>query len=923
MTPAELLQKSSAPAPDVILADDRIGAAASPLGTDDSVPDRFARVARRHPDAPAVIGEESTLTYRELDRLSNRIAHSILATCRAEKQRVGLLLHPGPGAIAAMLGALKAGAIYVPLDPSYPENRTAYMVDEAELALLVTDRRNGVYADRLAGGALPVVDLEGAELSPNETDPGLAIDPDAIAYILYTSGSTGQPKGVLQTHRNLLHFIESYSRTLEIRAGERLSLVYSFSFSASLMDIYGSLLNGATACHYDLKRRGLNELAAWLRQNQIAVYHSVPTVFRHLMDTLHEGHAFPAIRAVDLGGEPVYQREVETFRRHFPPGCLLVNHLAFTEASVTAQYAIDHETEIGSERVPVGFPAEGMTVLIVDEQGEALDRGHVGEIAVQSRYLSPGYWRQPELTASSFSPASDGQERIYRTGDLGRVLEDGRVEHLGRKDARVKIRGYSVEVAEIEQALLRLDGVKEAAVIAREDTPGDPRLVGYFVFARACAPSSAELRGMLAASLPDYMLPAAFVRLEALPATESGKVNRRALPAPARDEMAVSTELVQPRTDIEKWLVATWEQELCVRPVGIQDHFFEIGGNSLTAARVFTRIEDALGRRLSAATLFQAPTIEALAAILEQEDWSPEWKCLVPIRTGGTRPPSFWVHHALGDILFTENLTRHLPQDMPCYGLRDILFTENLTRHLPQDMPCYGLQSLGLDGKTEPLTRIEEMAAYYLREVRAVQPHGPYYLGGYSLGGVIALEMAQQLLAAGEKVGLLVMLDSMCPVSSPHYPKRSRLFERKLIPLMFDAEHHLVVLRREGSKAYFRHLLLTTMNVVKRRSGMVAARFRPRKPAGPGARVNLLNRRASRIYRPRPYPGRITYFYVAEGHYDDSDTRLGWSDFAEEGFELHLTPGTHRTGINEPHIQALAAKLTACFQRAWAESTRR
>ena len=513
--------------------------------TERSVTGRFEELADKFPGRIAVRTASRESTYDALNRTANRIARAILAMDDEVEQRVALLLEQDePLLMAAILGILKAGKTYVPIDPSYPPTRATYILEDSEAALIVTGSSSLPIARELAGNQRHILDID--EISPELRDENFdsRVGPDAIAYIIYTSGSTGQPKGVIHTHRNLLRFVRNYANSWRIRPSDRLTLFFSPSFSPALMDIFSALLNGAALHPYDVRRQGLADLAAWLISEGITIFDSVPTLYRHLLESLSGDEEFPELRLIRLGGEPVSRGIVARSRKHFGD-CVLVNQFAATESSMIAQYFIDDQTEISGSIVPAGYAVDGVEVLLIDDTGAEVDLGQVGEIVVKSRHLSPGYWRRPDLTQATFSSGPrGGEERLYRTGDLGRMRPDGCLEHLGRKDSRVKIRGHSVEVAEIEAALLDLDNVKEVAVTALELGQDDPRLVAYVVPRHESLPSVTRLRGALAEALPDYMIPLMFVPLPALPLTPNGKLGSTRAPG-ARREASRARERVR------------------------------------------------------------------------------------------------------------------------------------------------------------------------------------------------------------------------------------------------------------------------------------------------------------------------------------------------------------------------------------------
>jgi acyl-coenzyme A synthetase/AMP-(fatty) acid ligase len=484
--------------------------------------------------------------------------------------------------------------------------------------------------------------------------------PDTFAYLLYTSGSTGQPKGVIENHRNVLHFTMSWTNRFHYCAEDRVGLVVPISFSASAVDIFVALLNGAGLCPFDPQVDGIDTLADWLIREEITGYSSVPVLFRQWVDVLTGEETFPALRVIRLGGDQVSRSDVERYRKHFAPGCILHNGLGAAEVKQIRGLMLDQETSVSTGVVPVGYAVDDTEVLLLDEEGRPVGSDEIGEIAVKTRFASPGYWRRPDLTEARFLPDTEGSDaRIYLTGDLGRMDADGCLFVLGRKDFQVKIRGQRVEVAEVEQALLDLDAVKETVVVSREageerlgqcgcplaggrseractDTgahevggegrapgAGDKRLVAYLVPSGARMPTVTELRRALARKLPDAMVPSAFVVLDALPLTESGKVDRRALPPPDRARPALEAEFIAPRTAIEERLAGLWGNLLALDAVGIHDNFFDLGGHSLLATQMLSRVQETFRCEVSLQVLFDAPTVAGLAGTLVVSESEP------------------------------------------------------------------------------------------------------------------------------------------------------------------------------------------------------------------------------------------------------------------------------------------------------------
>jgi amino acid adenylation domain-containing protein len=528
------------------------------------------------------------------------------------EERIALLLGHDAPMIAALLGVLKSGKTYVPLDPSYPEERLLLMLQDSQASAIISNSETWRLASQLAQHRLPILHLDELRDLPENPDFPAAITADTLAYILYTSGSTGQPKGVMQKHRNVLHHIRNYTNNLHISDQDRLTLLSSYCFDAAVMDIYGALLNGATLYPFDLREQSWNDLAAWLKIHEITLYHSTPTVYRYFLGALHSGDKFPKLRLVVLGGEEVVKGDVELYRRHFPKECILVNGLGPTESTVALQYFINFETKIVRHSVPVGYPVEDTEIRLLNDDGE--DAGMYGEIAICSPYLAAGYWRKPENTSRVFLPDPEGHDRrLYRTGDMGRMLPNGSIEFAGRKDFQIKLRGFRIELEEIETVLSQHPAVRGTVVLARDSGSSEKQLVAYVVPKKSLQPSIDDLGNFLKMKLPRYMVPAAFVLLDGLPLMPNGKVDRKALPEASQLWLGLAESYTAPRNPIEEILAEIWAQVLNVEKIGIHDNFFDLGGHSLLATQVISQVRDSFQIELPLRLLFEAPTVAGLA----------------------------------------------------------------------------------------------------------------------------------------------------------------------------------------------------------------------------------------------------------------------------------------------------------------------
>ncbi len=580
-----------------------------------SIPARFEQQVDRYPARLAVKTRQHEWTYAALNRNANRLAHALLEQRGSGEEPVALLLRSDAHFLAGVLAVLKAGKIYASLPPADPRARLTAMLENLRPSVIITDSHHRVLAQELAPGECAILNIDETDPALPDTNLGVTISPDNRSWILYTSGSTGQPKGVSQNHRNVLHLMMNYTNALHICRHDRMTLLHS----GLTLDIFGALLNGAALYPLEIKQEGLSALADWLVRNEITIYRSFPTTFRQFTDTLAENETFPHVRVVHLGGETVTRRDVERYRKHFPPHCILVNHLGSNEAGGMATYYIDNNTEIEEPNVPVGYPVPDNQVLLLDQHDSAVGLGDAGEIAVRSRFLALGYWGRPDLTKERFlEDPTGGDERLFLTGDLGRRLPDGCLLHLGRKDFQVKVRGYRVELAEIEAALQAIEGISEAAVVAREEGEAGMRLVAYVAPAKPPGLTITTLRAALAGTLPDHMIPSAFVFLDALPVTPNGKVDRRSLPAPERLRPNLNVPFAVATTPVEERLARIWAEVLDLEQVGVHDPFLDLGGNSLLATSVISRVLTAFQVELPLRTLFESPTVTDMALAITQ-----------------------------------------------------------------------------------------------------------------------------------------------------------------------------------------------------------------------------------------------------------------------------------------------------------------
>jgi acyl-coenzyme A synthetase/AMP-(fatty) acid ligase/thioesterase domain-containing protein/acyl carrier protein len=887
-----------------------------------SIADRFATQVERHGERFAVVTDAHEWTYNRLAEYSDQIVAAFLSLPPADPTApIALLMQHDAPLIAAIVAAIRSGRPYVALDPTTdagPRRQAAFELSGA--AALLVDRANRHEGERLVTGRVEhvLIDCESCIAPSNAIVVPTTIASDAVASITFTSGSTGEPKGVCHSHRTVLHHCRNYTLTAQLCSDDRLTLLTPCSLAASRSALWGALLNGATLLPFDLRLHGINALPDWIRQRKPTVLHCVPTAFRTLVAVANGTDSFGSLRIVRLGGESIHAGDLELFRRCTRPTCAMYVGLSSTETGAVSCNVLNHDATLHGNRVPLGRPAVGMNVQLLDDAGQAVQPGEIGRIVVTSRYLAEGYWRDPQTTAARFGiDPNDSGVRSFDTGDLGRFDELGQLEHCGRADGRLKIRGHRVDPAVVERALTSIDGIHEAAVVAIEDAATEQsQLVAYIVSAEAAdAPADRDVRTALRERLPDYMIPSRLVRLGALPRTAGGKIDRRGLSqlpsTPAAKE--ISRPSVNPHVDLESQIVAIWQQVLDRSNVGRHDDLFlDLGATSLQAATVVARIEKMIGRRIALTSLMQHRTPESLAKHISDQAWQSARSPVALVQVGASnRTPLFFVH---GDV----------------YG--GGLYCPKLAKELGAEQPFYALAPLGFD-RWPPPRSIEGMARRFVREIRKVQPRGPYLLGGFCNGGVIAFEMARRLQRAGEQTAMLALIRAR--VGAVPWPGFRRLVDgaADLVGANEDAEidlywrvHDHLQRWRGASRNGFRGRLKYAPQMLARLKGRLID-----PDAGPGEavrkpdfsgrtstradRIMNVHRRAARAYLPASYGGRAIVLWPAEElALLKGDETAGWRRFARD-VDSRLIPGGHATCVTT-HINSLAQVLRGYIAEA-------
>ena len=857
----------------------------------------IAERAARAPDALAVSNGDEDVSYGELDARANRLARRLRRLGVGIETPVAVRMERSARVVAAMLGVMKAGGAYLPIDPATPAARVLLMLRDSGARVLLTESHLAP-VEAVDGVHAILIDREWDALAAEDAaDPGVRVEPDNIAYLIYTSGSTGEPKGVAVPHRGLGNLAAWHREAFAVGPGDRATQLAGLGFDAAAWEVWPYLACGASV-HLvpDAVRLAPAALRAWLAERRIT-HAFLPTPLAEQVLVDHEADFGDALRWLLTGGDTLHLRPAAELPYR------LVNNYGPTETSVVATSGPVAPGAEDGTLPDIGRPIAGAHGYVLDGWMEPVPEGVPGELCVGGAGVARGYVGRPGLTAERFVPdpfAGEPGARMYRTGDRVRWRE-GRLEYLGRTDAQVKIRGFRIEPGEIEAALAAHPGVREAAVLAREDGPAGPRLVAYV----AGTAGAAELREWLRARLPEYMVPAAFVALDALPLNANGKVDRRALPAPEAESGA---EPVPPETPAEEALAAIWAELLGIGRVGVHDNFFELGGHSLLAVRMAERVRRWFGAELPLAALVAGGTVRHLASFLGRIATSAvrPRPALVPLRPRGARPPLFCVHPAGGSVAGFIGLARHLEADQPVFGLQDPWVAAGEMISLP----------------------IERMAEAYLREIREAFPRGPVHLMGWSFGGVVAFEMAQRLRDAGREVASLVIIDTPSP--------------RLIRELSHgDDTTSIAVLAREKAAMNGRDISIPSDALRElpfdQQVDEVLARLKRARlvdpDAGPEAvlqplRILRARQDAVRAYQPRVYDGRITLFLAADRDPEtakdlqatvrilDSSPDRGWGEISTRPVEVHAFPGAHVTLTTEPHVRLLAERWTACAAAA-------
>ncbi|WP_375511404.1 amino acid adenylation domain-containing protein [uncultured Nostoc sp.] len=853
------------------------------------------------PDAVAVVFGNEQFTYRELNSRANQLAHYLRSLGVQTNELVGICLDRSLEMVVGVLGILKAGAAYLPLDPNHPEARVAFMLEDSQAKILLTQHRLVEFLPKHTA-KLVEIDADFQFIIEQSQENLLCCKdttPENLAYVIYTSGSTGIPKGVKVPHRSVVNLLTSMRERPGLTQQDILLSVTTLSFDIAVLEIFLPLIVGATT--FIVSREVATDgekLLTTLNHSQATVMQATPATWQLLLAAGWQGSQHLKILC---GGETL------------SPG--LAKELVNRTQSVWNMYGPTETTvwstcySIPKDAIPlIGQSIANTQIYLLDSCLQPVPVGVPGEMYIGGVGVTLGYLNRPELTKEKFISNPFSQEpnvRLYRTGDLVRYRADGNLEYLQRIDDQVKIRGFRIELGEVELALAQYPGVKQAVVIAPEIVPGEKRLVGYVVPNSEQKIAIAELRNFLQMKLPNYMVPSVFVILDTLPLNTNGKVDRKALPVDNLTNVEIEKTFATAEDPLQLQLTKIWENVLNIYPISIKDNFFDLGGHSLLAIRLFSQINKIFGQNLPTAILFQAPTIEQLTNILRKQGCSTCWSSLIPIQLQGSKLPFFYIHSLYGNLFHSRTLLGNLDLDQPVYGL----------------------QAQGLDKKQAPYTRIEDMAAHYIKEIRTIQPQGPYFLGGWCLGGTVAFEMARQLETQGEKVELLALFDCYPPqVKTGGNIKRSFVekFKKRFSHFLINGQDiikrntsHIVRLEPKQQIMFFvDRVNYRLQNFLREIVYKLHLKMQLPLPISVlDLAVRDANIKAQRAYIAKNYNGKISLFWAIERPAQEYYLMDKWKELAAGGIEIYKTPGSHDSIMSLPHVLILSEKLNDCLNR--------
>lgn len=856
--------------------------------TDTTVCHLFEQQVAKTPHSIALVCQEEQMTYQELNERANQLAHCLIKKGITEETPIGICVERSFDLVIGILGILKAGGAYVPFEPTLPKERIEYILSNCQAKIILSqsflwDEKNTILPQKCD---IVFLDQLLSVLSQEKKSNVNLAKPNQLIYIIYTSGSTGEPKGVLIEHRNVSRLFFSTENIYHFNSNDIWTLFHAFHFDFSVWEMWGALLYGGKLIVISKSlTKELEEFYHLLINEKVTILNLTPSVFYKLIKIDERYKKKLSLRNIILGGESLsFKALTSWFQHHEDKQPTIVNMYGITETTIfSTYYIVTKDISINSQQSIIGKPLADRPMYILNSEQSPVSVNEPGEIYTSGGGIARGYLNNKQMTEdrfliNPFRSALDPSERIYKTGDMGRWLPDGTIEYIGRTDDQIKIRGFRVELGEIQSQIERFPGIEQAIVIAQANELNEKKLIGYFLEIPGIRVDINLLREFLESFLPYYMIPSLFVCISEVPLTSNGKVDKHRLPDPNKSQL-IRSNYIPPQTQEEKQIAAIWSQILHVSPIGIYDNFFELGGDSLSSLEVIAQIRIKCGVDVPLQIFLKHNTLTKLASIISS--LSPETghsfpveknyskksylpSCLVPLQTKGKKTPLFLIHPVGGTVFW------YIP----------------IAKYLDNDYPLYGIQDPGIELGNIPFNSIQEMASFYIREIQTIQPHGPYFIGGASAGANTSIEIAYQLQAKGEQVAFIALLDGFAPL--PNSTLNYEAIEKNMYNKYIATQEQFFGKNIKEAE----HLLLLQKN-----------------------RLNLLAN-----YYPPILNNKLTLFKAKDnssGLFHSLDAPLNhWENYSTRSIELHMVPGNHETMFQYPYALLLADKLNECLNRA-------
>ncbi|QQS35339.1 MAG: amino acid adenylation domain-containing protein [Ignavibacteriales bacterium] len=838
---------------------------------------------KKSPGAAAIIFGSTAISYSQLSVEIDKMSTLFKNEGIKKGDRVGVSVNRSAEMVVVLLSLMRMGATYIPLDPGFPQNRLRFIVEDSKCSHLVIENSTRSLYDYYNGTLINLENYKKVEAFEFKDEP---VSEDSVVYILYTSGSTGNPKGVQIIHKSLVNFLQSMQNVPGLTKDDSLLAITTLSFDISGLELFLPLITGAQLVIASKAEALDGRMLLSLLKKNITVMQATPSTWRLLIESgWNEKLNLKAL----CGGEALTRELADKLLERVDS---LWNMYGPTETTIWSSCA---KVEPGKENLHLGRPIANTKFYIADKNNHFCAPGVPGELLIGGDGLSIGYLNRDDLTKEKFinNPFDKNQNSlVYRTGDLVKLTVDKKLEFLGRIDHQVKIRGFRIELGEIENVITQHPHVKEAVVTAYQNGKIDKRLAAYFISGSGVEINQSDLRNFISEKLPDYMIPSFFVQLEKFPLTPNAKIDRKALPLPENEKADKEDEFVSPRNTLEMQLAEIWKQVLEINQVSINDNFFEIGGHSILAAQMFNELEKLTGIRLPLVTLFEHQTISELAKLVKQDNFVEKWSPLVLIKKGNNKTPLFVIHGAEGNVL---------------------LYRE-LANHLDQDQPLYGLQSRGLNGTESIPASVEEMAVDYIKSIKSIQSHGPYNIGGYCMGGTIAFEVAQRLIGEGEAVNNLFLIETY----NAAFGNITNTFLDRTRERLENVKFHfdnLVSLKGSDKKVFLKQKIETTTRRTKARLNAISCKVGINIEVLPEnssktSRVRHANDIAQMNYIPNEYKGKTILLRPVISYSNEPDPKFGWGDVVKGELKVYNLDLAPRGMLVEPYVAQTAAIIS-------------